>query len=425
MAWCAIWFLMCFKKSVVPCTSTKLDQVKDVLWREVSKWIGISIEKGKYGSIVKDTLMVRGEKIFVKGITGEEGKEWYAIARSAANKEGSDTPAETLQGFHAQHMMIIVDEATGVADNVFLPLDQTLTDPCNFMIMTYNPTRTTGFAYRSQHKDKQDWIPFRWNCEESENVNQEAIDRIARKYGKDSNAYRISVLGLEPAGDTDSVIALDDIQACVDLDIEVDDETPGFIGVDIGFKGDPSAIVYRKGHKILDIYEKNHHDSDKILDWCNEKISQYEDVTGGACDSGGVGFTVSQQLSKIWPFMRQVHASNSARNPDKYFRVKDELWDKVKYLFQRRLISIPDDEELIYELSSVRYKSHAGHKIKIESKEEAKRRGVASPNKADALILSFFFNDEVYYKSNQLKRDYNDDYDLLDKSDVLESWMAY
>lgn len=396
-AWLTIWFLLCFPNSIVPCTATKLDQVKDVLWREISKWIKVSGDQGKYGSIVKESLTVQGEKIFVKGHSGEEGKEWYAIARSASTADASDSPAETLQGFHAQYMMIIVDEATGVPDNVFMPLDQTLTDPVNFLVMTYNPTRTSGFAYRSQHKHKDEWLTYRWNCEDSENVSPESIERVARKYGKDSNAYRISVLGLEPVGDNDSVIPLEWVMAAVNREIVVDEDDPVISCVDLARQGDDKSIILTRQSTKVDpnIKSFNGQNTMEMTGWVSMHIAEEEPTCVGL-DVIGMGYGVLDRLREIGHRISGINVSESTSRKEKYDRLRDELWWKCRKAFEEGVMSIPDDEELIFELSNVKYKVESNGKIKVESKREMRKRGVASPNKADALVLSFYFNDKSY-----------------------------
>ena len=398
LAWLVIWFLVCFDEALIPCTAPKLNHVKDVLWREISKWIKKSSEDGKCGNFIKDTLEVHGEKVYVKGHSGTEGKEWYAKATSASVTQGSDAPSETLSGYHSKNMMIIVDEATGVADNVFAPLDQTLSDPVNFLIMTYNPTRTSGFAYRSQHIHKDEWLTYRWNCEESENVSNESIERVARKYGKDSNAYRITVLGIEPVGDTDAVIPLEWVMAAVDRDICNNDDDPLISGVDLARQGDDKSIILsRKGMRVVgDIKSFNGQNTMEMAGWVSLHMGEDEPTCVGI-DLIGMGYGVYDRLREMGHRVTGINVSESTSKKEKFERLRDELWWKCRKAFEEGYISIPNDEELICELSNVKYGiSGSNGKIKIESKKDMRKRGVQSPNKADALVLTFYFNDRSY-----------------------------
>jgi phage terminase large subunit len=423
LAWVVIWFLCCFSFSIVICTASKLDQVKDVLWREISKWVKHSVDHGKYGTFVKDSMEIKGEKIYMKGHKGQKGQEWFAIARSATTQKQGETPAETLQGFHAEHMMIIVDEATGVSDNVFMPLDQTLTDPVNFLVMTYNPTRTSGFAYQSQHKNRNEFLCYRWNCEESENVTQESIDRIARKYGKDSNAYRISVQGLEPIGDNDSLIPLEWVMAAVNREIDVDEDDPVITGIDLARHGDDkSVILTRRGMKVDNIIKTfNGQNTMEMCGWISIHNNEEEPTCMGI-DVVGLGWGVYDRLREVGIRCTAINVAESTSNKDKFERLRDELWWALREDFQLGNISIPDDEELIFELSNVKFRVESNGKIKVESKKEMRARGVASPNKADALVLTKYFNDRTYRKLKLQKSDYFDDYE--DNFSTNSSWIT-
>ena len=428
LSWIVIWFLVLFKEALIPCTAGKLDQVKDVLWREISKWIKRSSESGLYKDIVVNTLVVQGEKIYVKGASvdkSSEGKDWYAVARSASTTKSSNEPAETLQGFHSKNMMIVVDEATGVSDNVFAPLDQTLTDPCNFIIMTYNPTRTSGFAYRSQHRDKNEWLTYRWNCEESENVSKESIERVARKYGIDSNAYRISVLGLEPVGDSDAVIPLEWVMKAVNRDIVPCDDDPLISCVDLARQGDDkSVILSRKGMVIdKDIRTFNGQNTMEMAGWVSAFISEEEPTCVGI-DVIGMGYGVYDRLREIGHRITSINVAESTSRKEKFDRLRDELWWKAREAFEAGVISIPDDEELIFELSNVKYKIESSGKIKVESKREMRKRGVQSPNKADSVVMTFYFNDASYRERMEEDRYSKKESEFIMNNSFSDSWMV-
>jgi len=400
-AWFCIWFLVCFPKSVVPAIASRLDQVKDVLWREISKWIALSVTNGKYGTLIADMLSVQGEKIYVKGHRGTEGKEWYALARSAPDSSSKEEASVALQGFHSEYMMPIADEASGVNDHFFRALEETLTDDVNFIIMTYNPSRTMGCAYDSQHKFKDMWITKRWNCEESENVSKESIARLERKYGRESNYFRINVLGLEPESSDDTLIPLEWVQRAVDIDIESVKGDPLLVGVDVAREGnDKSVILSRRGPVVEMVKDYANKDTMELSGLVSIFIAD-NDPSAVAIDVIGVGGGVVDRLKEIGHRVTSVNVANKARKPEKFKRLRDELWWKVREAFENSKIKIPNDEELIYELSNIKYEVESSGKVKVESKGKMKERGVSSPNKADALVMTYFFNESAYrYTAN-------------------------
>jgi len=238
-SWIIKWFLCCFPFCKIPCTANTGKQLKHVLWAEIRKWLR--------GSNVEDWLVLQSEKVFFKE---QGGKEWFAVALTANVKGTKEEQAETLAGYHEENLMVVIDEASGLPDPVFKPLEDTLTWPVNFVLMIFNPTRRTGYAKDSQYKNRKEWICLHWDAEESEIVTRESIEAKERRYGRGSNMFRMTVTGLPPHSDPDTLIPPEWVELAVDRDIGDVSEEPLFLGVDVGAGGDPSIILHRRGNKV-------------------------------------------------------------------------------------------------------------------------------------------------------------------------------
>lgn len=399
LAWANIWFLACWKPVKIVCTAGKKDQIKDVLWTEIVKWIDRSERKvpgylGKY-------FTVHGDKIYVN-TENNPGKSRYSVARTASKSASAEEQATTLQGHHETNMMIIADEASAVPEPVFQALDQTLTDIVNFMIVTFNPNRNSGFAYDTHNKDRKMWVCLHWNAEECENVSKESIERMRKKYGIDSNAYRIAVLGEFPRSETDCVIPLEWVIAAVEKEFVITDDCMRFDALDPAGEGKDSCVIMGRTGPVTemgDIKVVNETNTMEIAyKFAGWVIDHNSDDYG--MDIGGLGVGIRDRMREL-PRASQPRAFNnngSARNKDKFHRWGDESWFMVRDKFERGEISIPDDDELIMELSSRKYKEING-KIKVETKKEMRKRGLDSPNKADTFVLLHAgFRDNYYYK---------------------------
>ena len=85
-----------------------------------------------------------------------------------------------------------------------------------------------------------------------------------------------------------------------------------------------------------------------------------------------------------------VRISNSGSGiPAVYRNLKAELWHKAKAWLEQRDCTMPKDDLLISELATVRYSFTSNGKIQIEGKDEIRKRGLASPDRADAFCLTF------------------------------------
>mgnify|MGYP001598310624 CR=1 FL=1 len=381
-AWVLIHFLVTRAYCKIPCVAPVGPQLKSNLWPEVHLWL-------RRSPVLREMVQWQAEKIYFKD---DEKKVWAAFPRTVNVKAGSDEQAETLAGIHADSMLVVVDEGSGVPDPVFKPLEGGLTGPVNFCLMIGNPTQANGFFADAFMRGGNDWLVLHWNAEDSPLVQPSQIERMARKYGKSSNAYRIRVLGLPPLASPDTLIPWDWVMKAVGRDLPIDPSQPTTLGIDVGRElgGDDSVIVSRRGAVVQRIATYNGVDTQELAYWCLKEIQETE-AAAAAIDVIGWGAGTYDVLKNLAPCaILAINVSEKAENEDLFFRLRDELWWKMRERFQAGTISIPDDKELIGELSVIRYNFSKSAKelIKVESKLELRERSVASPNKADALVLS-------------------------------------
>lgn len=396
-----LWFLTCFPNPLVPCTATTGHQLSDVLWRTLGEVLRGDLSRK---SAIRDLFEWQSTKVYLKE---KKGESHYAIARTANPKATVDEQVETLSGFHADYMMVGADEGSGIPDPVFRPLEGTLTGLCNFILMIFNPTRATGFAIDSHTRYRDEWICLRWNTEETiskdETWNralQASIEAKARKFGRDSNQYRIEVLGLPPVSGTDTLIPYEWAIDAVDREVIALPTDVEIHGADIGGGGDPSVCLRRQGPKIFPIEQTDIADSEGLIGWFGRRIITYEPEYF-FLDVIGIGWALEAEFRKRYRNCNilGVNVSELPAEDTRFYRLRDELAWRVREDFERRIISIPDDPILIGELTSIKFDDQrTDGKIKVESKKEMKRRGVDSPNRFDALALT------EYHQPNDLRR---------------------
>lgn len=396
-AWCLLHFMTCYSYCKIPCIAPVGPQLKTNLWPEVRLWL-------RRSPVLNELITHQAEKIF---FNEAEGAEWFAIPRTVNVKASPEEQAETLAGIHADHMLVMVDESSGVPDSVFRPLEGGLTGPLNIVIQIGNPTQSSGFFYDSFTKNRQDWLVCHWNAEESELVQPMHIERMARKYGTDSNAYRIRVLGLPPLASPDTLIPWDWVMKAVERDLFVEEDIPHVLGIDVARYGDDKSIIAcRRGPRIERLEEFTKLDSRELASWSQLTMQEYN-AACAAIDVIGWGAGTYDILKDIadCPIL-PVNVAESASNEELFTRLRDELWWQLRERFQNGTISIPNDAELIGELSTIKYNFNktAKEKIKVESKRELRDRGLASPNKADALCLSEYAARFIGVRTRQIPK---------------------
>ena len=387
-----IWFLSCFKNCKVPCVSVSADQLNKVLWSEISKWLQYSL--------AKSWLELQNDKLYFSHLPDDlRGKMWFAFPKTANPKSSIEEQVETLAGIHEEFVMIVIDESSGIPDPVFDPLEATLTQPLNFVFMIFNPTRSKGYAIDTQYKDSDYWVNLRWDAEDSEIGDKELIERIRQKYGEDSNPWRIRVKGLPPLVDEHTLIPMDWITDAIEKEIVPLEKDIVVKGLDCGAGGDKSIIVTRKGGKVYSVKRMTTQDSQMLINWAG---SDFMAEAGNVLrvDSVGIGWAVYGGLFDR--FGSQVESADCRKqaSSEKFYNKRAEMYWTLREKFEKGLISIPDDRDLIDSLSVMKV-TYDGGKIKIVEKTKIRQELGRSPDEADALALTYYYDDSIIYKAQK------------------------
>lgn len=377
MAWSILWAMACHFPVKVPCTAPTSHQLDDVLWAELGMWhrklcdrlpdLGFEFEWSK-------------ERFTLKSNPSES----FAVARTSRPEK-----PEALQGFHSETIFFLIDEASGVPDEVFQVAEGALSTEGAYVLMAANPTRMDGYFYDSHHKMRDRWAALHWSGEESPLVAKSYIEDMAFKYGRESAIYRIRVLG-DFAGNPDGVIPLDIIEAAVGRSVAQFGDMVW--GVDVArFGGDRTTLCKRHGNTV----------SEKVQFWTGKDLMQTAGLIKAEYDSArikptaikvdviGLGAGVVDRLKELQLPVVGVNVAESPSVSDRYSRLRDELWFKGREWFAGRDVSMVQDDSLIAELTLPSYKHLSTGKLQVESKEELKKRGVTSPDLADAFLLTF------------------------------------
>jgi hypothetical protein len=257
-----------------------------------------------------------------------------------------------------------------------------------------NPVRSSGFFYDTHNRLAGDWVTMKVSCADSPRVSEAYIEEMKARYGEDSNAYRIRVLGEFPKSDEDTVIPMELLDLAMNRDVEASPYAPLVWGLDVArFGSDRSALCKRRGNAV----------TEPIKTWKNLDLMQLtgavvaefeilppsERPTEILVDSIGLGAGVVDRLRELNLPARGINVSESPAMGTTYRNLKAELWYKAKSWLEARDCRLPKDELLIAELATVRYSFTSNGKIQIEGKDEIRKRGLASPDKADAFCLTF------------------------------------
>lgn len=391
-----LWFLSCFKFPKVIATAPTRQQLNDILWSEIEKWRSRS-------PLLKELLTWTKTYVYMKGYE----KRWFAVAKTASEPEN-------MQGFHEENMLIIVDEASGVEDDIMEAILATLSGKNNKLLMCANPTRTTGTFYDSHNRDRGMYRCHKVSSLDSTRTNKENIAAFIRKYGEHSNVVKVRVYGDFPAQEDDTFIPLPLIEQTVLNEIDTEKINRISLGVDVARYGDDETVIASNIGGKIEIPLVRHGQSlmttagdiVRLYKQIIKDYPQYKGVITVNIDDTGLGGGVTDRLEEVKTEQRlrrmEIVPVNFGNKPpldgseEHYQDISTYMWATVKAEMENREISIPNDEELVAQLSVRKYSITSQGKIMLESKKDMKARSIKSPDRADAVALSCYTQNKVY-----------------------------
>jgi hypothetical protein len=365
-------------------------QLHDVFRTELSKWFR--------KSSLQDEFVMQKDIVFHKSAP----KEWWLRYISPQVKATKDEQAETLAGLHGDHLLLIVDEASGVPDPMFIPLEGALTQADNKVLLIGNMTKNTGYFYDTHFHNElsKNWVKLHWDSRESSLVTKEMVQFFADKYGEESSVFAIRVKGDPPYEDERTLIPLSWPRQCLGNDFPIAEDEPKYLGVDVARYGeDKSIIMPRQGLKIFPWETFSGLNTITLGGYINQCYIDGE-AEGLAIDEIGVGAGVTDWLYKHGHLnVFGINVAEASSNIAEYNRLRDELWLLVREKCMKGLYNFPETpegEELCNELASPTYDFNAHGGYIVESKKAMKLRGIMSPNIADALCLTEYFSGDAH-----------------------------
>lgn len=379
----------------IPVVANSMDQLRDGLWPEILKW------KNVLPPELKGEITWHAEKITIASYP----EEAFAVRRTASKHR-----PEALQGMHAKTVLVIFEEASGIPEETVEAGAGTLSTKGAGIVAVGNPTRASGFFHRVMTNPKMVaiWDRMTVNSEHVPRALGHIADIIAL-YGKESNKYRVRVLGLFPTKDDDTVIPLEWAESAKGRKVDAFKVWPVW-GLDVSrFGDDRTPLTKRMGNILLEppIVWRNL-DGGQVA---GRVVAEYNRTPlffrpKAICvDVINVGASVvdflrrSPELNDDDVQIIAVNVAETAPTDDANHRLRDELWWKGRTWFQARDVRIETDDlndeqmaaidELIAELCTPTYDiNDAGKRVVLPKKLMKKDLGY-SPDLADSFLNTF------------------------------------
>jgi len=388
VSWLILWMLTTRIGSSVIVSANSENQLRKVTWGELTKWVTMSInahwwEPTATSLTPASWLTELVERDLKKGTRywGAEGKLW------------SEENPDAYAGVHNMDgMMVIFDEASGIPDSIWSVAAGFFTENIldRYWFAFSNGRRNTGYFYEAVDGNKREfWESEKIDARTVEGTDKTIYQQIIEEYGEDSDEARVEVYGDFPKSGEDQFIGPHLVDDAMNRPLYKDSTAPVVLGVDPARGGlDSTVIAVRQGRDIVAIKRFKGDDTMTTVGHVIEAIEEYKPALT-VIDEGGLGYGILDRLLEQRYKVRGVNFGWKSKNPVMWGNKRAELWGAMRDWL--KTASIPKDRVLKNDLVGPMKKPNSAGTIFLEGKKEMKARGLASPDAADAIAVTFAF----------------------------------
>lgn len=412
LAWIGLNFLSCYgeigehpKGAAVSITQENL---RDNLWAELSKWQGRS-------QFLSEILTWTASRLFAK----DHPETWFMSAKSFPKSADPDTLGKTLSGIHSKYVLFLIDESGAIPPPVGKAAEQALSN-CGFgrIVQAGNPISLEGMLYAAATSEQWYVISITGDPDDPERSPRIDLDwakEQIRLYGRSDPWVKAYILGQFPDSSINTLLSITEVEAAIGRHLGKDqyEYSQKRLGIDVARFGLDSTIIFpRQGLASFKYVEmraaKTNEIAARVMAAKKKWYSEMEFVD----DTGGFGAGVIDSLQMAGQNTQGINFSSKATDP-RYYNKRAEMWFEMAE-WVKRGGALPDCRILKKELLAPTYSFHNGRFI-LESKDQIRKRLGFSPDRADALALTFALPDMPAgtYEGQALgiRSEYKSDYD--------------
>lgn len=342
--------------------------------------------------------------------------EWHLDDEIVAfGRKPADHDESAFQGIHARYVLVILDEAGGIPEQLWVAADALTTNADCRILAIGNPDNPASH-FRKVCLPGSGWHVIGISAFDSPNltgeevpeavaqalVGREWVEEKAREWGVDNPLYKAKVLGEFSEDAPNKVVRASDVARCrIDPERRLSDEEllPVELGVDVGGGGDETVIRERRGLRAGREWRAHTDRPEKIAPMVLAAIKE-SGATAVKVDSIGVGFGVIGELRNAagrgehTAHVAAVNVGEKASDPKKYKNLRAEIWWEVGRCLSERgewdLSAMENADTTVAQMLEPLWQTSATGQIQVEPKDEIRKRLGRSPDNADALLLAFY-----------------------------------
>lgn len=384
VSWVTKWFMATRVNPQCIITANTETQLQKKTWRELAKWNYLSID-GHWFDWSATTFKYK-----------KSPATWFAVAQT-----WSESNPDAFQGTHEDNVLLIFDEASGIATPIWDSAEGAMTTPRCIWLAFGNMTRSTGRFVDCFGRFRHRWAGRRVDSREAKKTNKAQIEEWRQDYGEDSDFFRVRVKGEKPRSGYTQFYSNDLIEEAQERKAEPDtyEHAPIVGGLDVARHGDDmSAMSKRQGLKLWKPRRMQIQDTMKLAGVVAQEIEDGKEsnqpYSAFFIDVTGIGWGVYDRLVQLGyeSIVIAVQVGERADEKEKYFNKRAELYDRTKTWLKNGADIPRNDDQLKDDFIGPEYGFDGRERLQIERKKDMKARGLPSPDIAESVIITFAEN---------------------------------
>lgn len=375
VAWLVLWAMSTRPHLAGVVTANTASQLSDKTWRELAIWHKRAINQHWFRWTATKFYQV------------DHPETWFVSAVPWSKER-----PEAFAGLHAEHVLMVFDEASAIDEVIWDTAEGALTTPGAVWAVFGNPTRNSGRFHGCFHRFRHRWLTRQVDSRTAKMTNKAQLEQWIEDYGEDSDFVRVRVRGVFPRAGSNQLIASDLVATAAGKSLrkETYRHAPLVFGVDVArFGDDQSVLTKRQGLYAQEQLKWRGIDTMTLAGIVAQHIDR-DQPDAVFVDMTGIGAGVVDRLHQLgYDQVIGVDFGSRAANPMLHVNKRTEMWcGALDWL--KAGGALPQDQELSDDLTAPEY-GFTGDKgqIALEKKEDMKKRGLASPDCGDSLALTF------------------------------------
>jgi len=387
VSWLVIWMLSTRIGGSVIVSANSEAQLRSVTWAEITKWLAMAINSHWFEIAATRIMPAKWLTEIVERELRKGTRYW-----SCEGRLWSEENPDAYAGLHNHDgVMLIFDESSGIPDSIWQVSQGFFSEPTEnrFWFAFSNPRRNSGYFYEAFNSKRAFWNTRNIDARDVEGTDKALYDQIIDEYGADSFQANVEVLGQFPSEGDDQFIPVNLVDDAMKRPRQKDESAPITIGVDPArFGSDATVIAVRQGRDLVAIKRLRGADTMEVVGHVIDAIEEYKPALT-VIDEGGLGAGVVDRLKEQRYKVRGVNFGNKAQKQLMYGNKRAEMWGAMRDWL--KTASVPQDRFLKSDLIGPKTKPDSKGTLFLESKKDMRARGLASPDAADAIAVTFAF----------------------------------